>query len=1195
MTRLLVLMVGLGGLTACTEAPKPAGSAASAASVASTAAPALGWTPLPARAPVPGPRFARIDPKAAGLDFVHAFAAPKGRETEFAGPFAGGGVALGDYDGDGKVDVCLTRQTGGAKLYRNRGDFSFEDVTAKVGLVADGWTTAPSFVDLDGDGDLDLLIGQFDAPLLVFMNEDGAFKEKGAALGLNIRAATTGLAFADYDRDGDLDVYVLTYRRMPPAGLKGNPVRENGTLMPPKEHREYLALMNKPGQGMVIVNAGQRDRLLRNDGGTFVDVSEAAGIGTHYEMGLSARFWDYDGDGWQDLYVANDFFGADRLYHNQRGTFVEVTEAALPHTPWFSMGADAGDIDNDGRLDFFAADMAGTNHFKQKLSMGDMTDDGWFLEAATPPQYMRNAVYLNTGTDRFMEIAKLTGLASTDWTWTPRFVDLDLDGKLDLFTTNGMTRDYSDSDVRMRLKLKDRWQSFDYEYWRAQPPRAEPNLAYKNLGELSFQSVGDDWGLGGDSVSFGMAVGDLDGDGDPDLIVNDFEAPPRLYRNETSGHNALKIRLSAPGNPWGIGARVEARAGDAIFTRDVALSGGFMSANEPVVLMGLGDVETLDALTITWPDGTVQTHTKDLAANRLYTVRQQGAQPMARPPAPDRLLQAVSSTAPAGMTHVDQPFDDFRVQPLLPNKVSALGPGLAWTRQAKAFLSGGTGAAGNLAGAPLPGDVTTDEQGAVFFDVDGDGDLDLYVAAGSVEKRPGSAVYRDRLYVNDAGTWRLELQPGTDSSGHVAAVDFDKDGDVDLFVGGRVVPGAWPTAPNSRILRNEKGKLVDVTDAIAPGLKAAGMVTSAIWTDADDDGALDLMVTYEWGPVRWWRQVDGRFVDQTQAARLDAQAGWFNSITAGDVDNDGDLDYLVGNTGLNTKYHPSVEKPAIVWYGAFGADGSRHIVEGKYEKDILYPVRGRSCSSDAMPELAQKYGTFTAFAKSTAEEIYGEKLAQAQRFEVDTLESGVLINDGEGHFGFRPLPRWAQASPIFGSAFVDLNHDGHLDIIAAQNFYGPQRETGRFAGGVGAVLLGDGEGGFAPVLPAESGLVVAGDATALTLAYLDKDTCPDVAIATNNGPVHQLRPRCAQPMYRVRLQGKPGDVGGFGARVTLTLEDGTTRVAEVQAGSGYLGQNQVGEVFGFAQVSGVKTVSVRWADGTRTSVPAAPGGVTVKP
>lgn len=1178
-------------LVACDAAPTDKTASASKAPTTPTAA--ITSTPLPDRAAPKGPRFERIDAKAAGIDFVHTFKAPKGREAEFAGPFAGGGVALGDYDGDGKVDVCLTRQIGGARLYRNLGDFNFEDVTAKAGIDAAGWTTAPGFIDLDGDGDLDLLIGQFDAPLLAFINEGGRFTEKAAALGLDQPAATSGLAFADYDRDGDLDLYQLTYRRTPTENLEGNPVRENGKLMPPKEHREYLALLIKPGVGPVVVNAGQRDRLLRNDNGRFTDVTEVVGLGVHYEMGLSARFWDFDADGWQDLYIANDFFGADRLYRNTGGRFVEVTREALPHTPWFSMGADAGDIDNDGRLDFFAADMAGTNHFKQKLSMGDMDDDGWFLEHPEPRQYMRNAVYLNTGTPRFMEIAKLTGLASTDWTWTPRFVDLDEDGRLDLFVTNGMTRDYSDSDVRLILKLERNWQSFNYERWKQQPPRAEPNLAFKNLGDLEFQKIGKDWGLGGDTVSFGAAFGDLDGDGDPDLVINDFEAPPRIYRNHAHGTARITVRLVDTQNTWGVGAQITATAGDLTVTRDLAASGGFFSANDLTAHLGLGDATQVD-LRIRWPNGKTRL-IKGLKTNHAYVIR-----PTAGEDAPgDAWPEPLYTALPDLGRHQDRPFDDFKIQPLLPNRVSAQGPGMAWADltgdgKPEMFLSGGSGSPPLLAGKLFPGDPRIDQQGAVFFDVDGDGDLDLYSVSGSVEQRPGAPTYQDVLYLNEGGTWKITPAPVTDSGGAVLAADYDGDGDVDLFVGGRVVPGAWPSAPNSRILRNDKGTLTEVTDQIAPGLRAAGMVTSGLWTDADNDGKLDLMLTYEWGPVRWWRNTGAGFVDQTAAAGLDAQTGWFNSISAGDVDNDGDLDYLVGNTGLNTKYHPSHQKPAIVWYGPFGADGSHHIVEGKYERDVLYPVRGRSCSSDAMPELAQRYGTFTAFAKASAADIYGDKLETAQRFEVDTLDSGVLINDGKGGFGFRPLPRWVQASPIFGSALTDVDGDGDLDAVVAQNFYWPQRETGRFAGGVSAVLLGDSKGGFAPVDPAQSGLVVPGDARALTLAHLDDDGCPEVTIATNNGPVHAFKPRCATPPYRVRLKGAKGDPGGFGARITAHLKDGSTRIAEVHAGSGYLGQSQVGEVFGLPGGLDLDRIVVRWADGRTTTVPAKPGGVTVE-
>jgi hypothetical protein len=486
-------------------------------------------------------------------------------------------------------------------------------------------------------------------------------------------------------------------------------------------------------------------------------------------------------------------------------------------------------------------------------------------------------------------------------------------------------------------------------------------------------------------------------------------------------------------------------------TRDSAASGGFFSANAPGIQVGLGAASTVDALQITWPDGTFQT-VKDLPANHQITIRKRDTTP---PPPP--IFRPFYTAAFNLGRHIDRAFDDFKVQPLLPNKVSGLGPGMAWADvdgdgKPELFLSGGTGAPSTLNGNPLPGDPEADEMGAVFIDYDSDGDLDIYAVAGSMERRPGADIYRDRLYINDGKKgWRVELQPFTDAGGPVVAADYDRDGDVDLFVGGRLVPGAWPTAPKSRLLRNDKGKFVDVTETLAPGLQAAGMVTAALWTDVDNDGRLDLMITYEWGSVRWWRNTGKGFDDRTKGSGLDLHRGWFNSISAADWDGDGDMDYAVGNTGLNSKYHASVEHPVVVWYGPFGADGKSHIVEGKYEGDTLFPVRGRSCSSDAMPDLKQRYGTFTDFAKSSAEDIYGDQLKGALKLEVDTLESGIFINNG-GQFVFKPFPRAAQAAPIFGTAFLDLHGDGDLDLMYAQNFYGPQRETGRMDGGVGGVI-----------------------------------------------------------------------------------------------------------------------------------------------
>jgi hypothetical protein len=1171
---------------------------------------ALSSTPLPVRTSSPGLRFERVDAAGAGIDFQHRWTDDPKRQTEFTGPFAGGGVALGDYNGDGRTDVFLTRAQGGGRLYRNEGGWRFVDATLEAGIGDDGWTTGPAFVDVDGDGDLDLFVGRFDQPNRLYINENGKFTEKGQALGLAYSGATVSMAFADVDRDGDLDAYLVTYRRSPTEKLSGQPVMEDGKPMPPPEHREYVAFMVRPDKGPVVVNAGQQDRFFRNENGRFVDASAEVGLGAEYEMGLSARFFDYDDDGYPDLYVANDFFGADHLYRNDGGRrFVEVTRELLPHTAWFSMGVDAADIDGDGRLDLFTADMSGTTHYKQKLSMGDMTDDGWFLEYGDVRQYMRNAVFLNTGMGRFMEVAQLLGLANTDWTWTPKFGDLDEDGREDLYVSNGMTRDFSDSDVRAKLKAEGKWQGLDLEAWLAQPERKEPNLAFRNDGDLRFSSVGPTWGLDEPSVSFGAGLADLDGDGDLDIVTNDFGTAPRIYKNQTADTHRVGVRLvAADHNPWGIGARVTAVTPDGVMVRELALSGGFMSQSEPRVHFGLGTRSALTTLTVRWPSGREQSFS-NLAADMEYTVRELATAPRAEPPAVTPTIFLADDT-PAGR-HVDPAFDDFKRQLLLPNKHSGLGPGLAWgdvdgDGDADLWMGGAAGAPGTIfinenhhlvarTDAALAADAASEDLGGLFFDADSDGDADLYVVSGSVEAEPGDAVYRDRLYLNENGQFKKGSLPDLRSSkGPLAAADYDGDGDLDLFVGGRVVPGKYPSTPESFLLKNDQGSFADVTDAVAPGLKTAGMATAALWSDADGDGTIDLLVAYEWGPIRLFRNTGAALVEATKDAGFDAHHGWWNGLAAADLDGDGDVDYVATNFGRNLKYKADEEHPAVLYYGPFGTNGAMELVEAKYSKETLLPVRGLSCSSDAMPEIRNRFKTFKDFANATAVDIYGEALDKAQRFEADTLDSGVWLNEG-GRFTFHILPRMAQASAAFGIAVLDADTDGHLDLVLGQNFFGPQRETGRMDGGVSVLLRGKGDGTFSAVPPTESGILVPEDTTGLTLADLDGDPWPDLVFASNDGPLKLYRHRGlgkGKP-YTVRLVGPKGNRVGVGARVELVLEGGKKKVAWVHAGSGYLSQDDGALRFGLASGEVAVQVRVVWPDGQVSELPAPPDGARV--
>lgn len=1178
--------------------------------------------------------FEKVGAATAGIDFQHTLKLPEKYALHLTSYAVTVGVAVGDYDGDGRPDIFLANTTDGGSLYRNLGNFRFENATSSAKLdLKDMWTTGVTFADINNDGHLDLYLCGFQCPNRLYVNQgDGTFVERAKALGLDYSGASTMMSFADIDRDGDLDGYLLTNSttHYGTPTIKGKGQIIDGRVVLPKEYEEsaYVAYLSN-GQ-FRIVSGGEFDYLYRNeDGQSFTDISSEAGIRGPNHQGLSATWWDYNGDLWPDLYVANDFYGPDHLYvHNgdrANPAFDNQTKNALPYTPWFSMGADYGDINNDGLLDFMGADMAESSHYRSKVTMGDMSSDSWFLDYADPQQYMRNMLYVNTGRNSFMEVGQMAGVSSTNWTWTIRVADLDCDGLQDVFVTSGMTRDYGNADLKKEIEQIEADSSSDdshdaviharAEFWLNQPVLAQPNFAFHNQGDLKFNNAASEWGLDESKVSFGAATGDFDGDGDLDLVVNNFEGPPSIYRNHTKASaNRVSIQLrGVQSNSSGIGATIELTTHAGKQIRYLTLARGYLSSSEPKAFFGLGDDQRIEKLSVRWPSGHIQEF-NNLDANRAYSVTEPTAPapPFRSEAEPETLLSEVP--IPDDIRHAETPFDDFALQPLLPNRLSQFGPGLAWgdlngDGRDDLFLSGAAGSAGQIAfnrpnGLELSPaqdcltlDAPREDMASLIFDADGDGDNDLFVVSGGVEAKASSGRLRDRLYLND-GNGNFDFAPDDslpdlrDSGSTAVAADYDRDGDLDLFVGGRLIPGDYPSTPGSCLLRNDspsssRALFTDVTDSDAEGLRTTGLVTGAIWSDTNDDGWIDLVVVHEWGPIKIFRNHNGKLVDETDEAGLADRQGWYNGIAAGDVDRDGDMDFVVTNFGRNTKYHPKLDKPAHLYYGDFDESGNKQIVEAAVKNDGLLPVRGKSCSQNAMPFLREKYPTYHSFASQLLPDIYTPScLEESLHLTANDLDSVILINQGDGTFVFRALPAIAHVAPSYGAALIDLDADGNLDLAIGQNFFGPQRETGRMSGGVGAILRGDGEGNFKPLWPNESGFVVREDATALTVTDLDADNAPELVIATNNGPLRAftLSSQINSRFITIQLQGLAGNPLAVGARITITFDDQSTQTMEMTAGGSYLSQSSAIRFVAVPKGKTIESVNIRWPDGSRSEL-----------
>ncbi|MBD28918.1 MAG: hypothetical protein CMO38_06705 [Verrucomicrobiaceae bacterium] len=1133
--------------------------------------------------------------------------------------YACGGIAVGDLDGDGWDDIYCTGGPRDSVLYRQVGNLEFEDVTSSVGVAASGkWSCSAQFVDVDDDGDLDIHVCNYGEPNLLYVNDGkGNFTESGESAGMAVNDASLSAHFADYDNDGDLDYYLLTNRLIRPGGL---PTAKEATYTDTQgkpalrpEFKPFYKIYDK-GEGQKprysINTIGRPDKLFENDGkGNFRDVTKEAGI-EDIAYGLSAVWFDYDRDGFIDIYVANDFQDPDYFYRNNGdGTFTNVIKSAVPHTTWFSMGSDIGDLNNDGLLDFFVLDMAATTHYKAKVAMGDMTAFKDFMDESDPKQMMRNALFINSGTPRFMESAWLSGLAASGWSWAAKLSDFDEDGLTDVFVTNGMSANIRNPDVPYKQSMlfgKEEWQ-----LWKDSGLQKDNNQAFKNKGKLKFEDVAEDWGLDHLGASYSATTGDLDRDGDLDLIVASLDEPVKIYRNDSTSERLTISLRGNESNRYGIGAMVKVKTDNGQQIRMMNPMTGYASSNAHIVHFGLGALNSVKNLEVHWPNG-IKHSFNDLKSGNHYVISQSKSDETNETEViSQKFFSEVKEVSAA--KHSETFFDDFALQPLLPNKLSHHGPGVAVgdinldgknefvvssARGQPMTINQIEGQSINSKEIPSA-DIhsISEDMSPLIFDADKDGDMDLFVVSGGVEAEQDSTALRDRLYLNDgSGNYNLapteSLPPFQVSGSAAAAADFDRDGDLDLFVGGRLRRGEYPTSPKSTLLRNDTAedkivKFSDVTQDVSAALGNCGMVTSALWSDADGDGWIDLILSIEWGPVKIFLNKKGKLVESTRQSGLSTYKGWWNGLAARDLDGDGDMDYVATNFGLNTKYHPSKKKPAQIYYGKFGDAKKPSIVEAKVSEDCILPVRGKSCSQNAMPFVAEKFRTYHSFASATLTDIYSQSsLQQAQSFEVNYLESALLINDGKAHFEVRPLPELSQIAPGFGVVATEVNGDGFADIYLVQNFYHPQRETGKMGGGMSVLLLGDGSGSFSEVWPNNSGLLVPEDARGLSSCDWNDDGWVDFAIGINDGKMklfeNNAKIRDELRSLKLRLSYADGNPTGIGSKVSVLMDDGMVQSGEVSAGGSYLSQSSADLFFGLGVDKMVKSINVRWPDGQQT-------------
>jgi hypothetical protein len=1086
------------------------------------------------------PLFKLLSPDQTGVTFANTITTSDSLNVQ-TDPYVynGAGVAIGDIDNDGLPDIFFSGNMVSSRLYRNKGHMKFEDITERAGVHTSRWATGASMVDINNDGYLDIYVSvsgpewskpEDRANLLFINNRDGTFTEAAAQYGIAATGFTTHAVFLDYNGDGCLDLFLLN--NSPRDFSRGQVGQPTG------KHAETPDSYNE---------------LYRNNcNGTFTNVSREAGILRDAGYGLGVAVADLNGDGWPDIYVSNDVAPNDVLYvNNGDGTFTNKRSQWLKHTSFAGMGVDIADFNNDGWPDILQVDMLPRALSARKRMSGFTTYSG-LMESRNMgfrDDYTANALQLSNGVTKdgdviFSDVARLAGVASTDWSWSPLFADFDNDGYKDIFITNGYPKAVNDFDYlnamfsvrrggdanasrRARLEILNKLYPYDVS-----------NYVFRNAGDLTFTDKTKAWGVDRPSFSYGAAYADLDNDGRLDLVVNNIDAPAFIYENvqpRDDAHHYLGIKLEGDSpNRRGIGSKLILTAGGQKQYLYHSPYRGYMSTMDDREHFGLGSVKRVDSLEVIWPDGRYQLLT-GLNVDRLLVVKQADATEKSRaeppPPTRDHLFQPMDARRGLMYKHQASTLVDYDVQPLLPYMISRQGPPIAvgdvnGDGLDDVFIGGGAGVPGRLfiqrkdgsfvestKGQPWEADKAYEDWGALFFDANGDGLPDLYVASGGYQLVPGSALLQDRLYINKGGGRFVRdtraLPTMLTSTATVRAGDFTGHGRLDLFVGGRLSPRNYPYPTRSYLLRNDGDHFTDVTEEVCPELAhPGGMITDAVWIDFDGDGRLDLVTVGEWMPIQFYRNDGKRLRNVTQSTGLPPLRGWWYSLAVGDFDKDGRPDLIAGNLGLNYTYTTSKENRFGVYAEDFTGNRTTDIVLTQEIDGTEYPFAGMVPLGQVIYTLAVRFPTYGSFAEASVPQLFSpSQLQQALHYQTDTFASVYLHNDGGGAFSSSPLPNLAQIAPIKGIIATDVDGDGHLDLIVAGNLYDAEPNTPRADAGNGLWLRGDGKGHFTPVPPSQSGFLAPLNVSGLTLINTARGKAVIVANAGDSLQVFTIRKR----------------------------------------------------------------------------------------